>query len=194
MEQRENRLGESYCTTGQFGRLDRLYRRNCGPTAMTNLVLTLREKRGETLREAPSELFRRIARLGRRRAVYWNIDVFGLWGGTSDLLAGAYLRAALRLCGLEDVRVRRRARLTEKRLDAALARGSLLYVELRRHPRYGDHHLLCYGTETRAAGGRREKLLRLADGWAAEPVLLPLKGLKRAYFLEIEDGGGKRDV
>ncbi len=194
MAQREDRLGESYCTTGQFGRLDRPYRRNCGPTAMTNLVLTLRERRGETRRETPPEIFRAIARLGRRRAVYWNVDLFGRWGGTSDLLAGAYLRAVLRRFGLENVRVRRRARLTEKRLDAALARGSLLYLELRRHPRYGDHHLLCYGAETRVVNGRRETLLRLADGWAAEPVLLPLRGLKRAYFVEVEDGGGKRDA
>ena len=186
MEYLENPPAESYCTTGQFGALDRKYRRNCGPTAMTNLVLTLRARRGETTRESPPELFRSIARLGLRRVYYWNLDLFGRWGGTSDLLSGAYLRAVLKKSGLRGVRVRPRARLTEKRLDAALGRGSLLYLQLRRHPRYGDHHVLCYGAETRVKDGKRETLLRLADGWAAQPVLLPLKGLKRAYFLEIE--------
>ncbi len=194
VETREDRLGESYHTTGQFGKLDRVYRRHCGPTAMTNLVLTLRARRGETARETPPELFRAIARLGLRRGVYWNLDLFGLWGGTSDLLSGAYLRAVLRRFGLGEARVHRRARLTEKRLNEALSRGSVLYVQLRRHPRYGDHHLLCYGAETRVAGGGRETLLRLADGWAAKPVLLPVKSLKRASFLEVEDRGGRSGV
>ncbi len=186
MEQRENLLAEQYHTTGQFGSLDRVYRRHCGPTAMTNLVLTLRGRRGETQLPAPAELFRGIARLGRRRVFYFNVDLFGRWGGTSDLLSGAYLRAVLRRYGLGGARVHPRARLTEKRLGEALARGSVLYVQLRRHPRYGDHHLLCYGEQTRVSEGKRETLLRLADGWADKPVYLPLKGLKRAHFIEIE--------
>ena len=183
MEQQENRLGEHFHTTGQFGRLDREYRRNCGPTAITNLVLTLLQRRGETPRLAPPELFREIAALGRRRVFYFNVDLFGRWGGTSDLLSGAYLRAALRRFGLGNHRVRRRVRLTEKTLEAALGRGSILYLQLRRHPRYGDHHLLCYGAEK---SGEGKTLLRLADGWSAQPVYLPLQGLRRAHFVEIE--------
>ncbi len=187
MERQEKRPGEHYHTTAQFSRLDRVYRRNCGPTAITNLVLTLRARRGETAREAPPELFRDVAKLGRRRVFYFNIDLFRRWGGTSDLLSGAYLRAALRRNGLQGARVRPRVRLTQRRLEEAFARGSVLYLQLRRHPRYGDHHLLCYGLETTDGG---ETLLRLADGWAEKPVYLPLKGLKRAHFFEIEDRGG----
>ena len=189
MEMQEPMHGERYHTTGQFGSLDRVYRRNCGPTAITNLVLTLLARQGRTPSAAPPELFREIAAIGRRRAFYFNVDLFGRWGGTSDLLSGAYLRAALRRCGLSNARVHARLRLTEKRLEEALARGSVLYVQLRRHPRYGDHHLLCYGAQKRPAGG--ETLLRLADGWSDRPVWLPLQGLRRAHFLEIEDRGGK---
>ena len=194
MEAQENLHTEHYHTTGQFGRLDRVYHRHCGPTAMTNLVLTLLARRGETPKKAPPELFRAIARIGLRRAFYFNFDLFNRWGGTSDLLSGVYLRAVLRKYGLGEAKVHPRARLTEKNLKAALDRGSVLYLQLRRHPRYGDHHLLCYGTQTRLTPGKRETLLRLADGWTSAPVYLPLKGLKRAHFVEIEDGGGKRDA
>ena len=186
METREYLLAERYHTTGQFTSPDRVYRRHCGPTALTNLVLTLLWRRGEAPRQTPPELFRSIARLGQRRVFYFNTNLFGCWGGTSDLLSGAYLRAVLRKAGLRGVRVHPRTRLTRKRLTEALGRGSILYLQLRRHPRYGDHHLLCYGTQTRLSGGRQETLLRLADGWSDKPVYLPLKGLKRAHFIEIE--------
>ena len=187
MERQEYRPEEHFHTTGQFGRLDRVYRRNCGPTAITNLLLTLLARRGETRGEAPAELYRRVAALGRKRAFYFNIDLFHRWGGTSDLLSGTYLRAALRQSGVRGARVRRRVRLTQRNLDEALARGSILYVQLRHHPRYGDHHLLCYGAE---ANGEGETMLRLADGWSAQPVLLPLKGLRRAHIIEIEPEKG----
>ncbi len=190
MERQERLLAERYHTTGQFGSLDRVYRRNCGPTAITNLILTLLARRGETPDTAPPKIFIAVAALGRRRALYFNIDLLGRWGGTSDLLSGAYLRAALKRFGLGGARVHPRERLTGKRLEEALGRGSVLYVQLRRHPRYGDHHLLCYGTQTRLTPGKRETLLRLADGWSDSPVWLPLKGLRHAHFIEIEDQGG----
>ena len=34
-------MRESYCTTGEFAGLGRGYQKHCGPTAVTNLLLTL---------------------------------------------------------------------------------------------------------------------------------------------------------
>lgn len=64
-----NPVQESYCTTAQFAKRDRAYHKHCGPTAITNLVLTLRpELAKEALR-----VFDEVAALGRSR---WLI---GMW-------------------------------------------------------------------------------------------------------------------
>lgn len=93
---------ESYCTTGQFAKRDRTYHKHCGPTAITNLVLTLRPD----LANAPAQVFDEVAALGRRLLAYWNIGA-GKWlGGTSDGLAGLYLRQALNRFDCGNVKVR----------------------------------------------------------------------------------------
>ena len=38
-------------TTGQFAKLDRKYRRHCGPTAITNLLYTLAQREGRPIEE-----------------------------------------------------------------------------------------------------------------------------------------------
>ena len=162
-------LREAYHSTAEFSG----YVRHCGPTAVTNLLLSL-------LPDPPpaKELFRRVAELGRRKLVYVNRELpLGL-GGTSDALTGAYLRAALHQCGVSGVQIGLRRPLTERFARTALGRGSLLYIQLRRHKTYGSHHILCYGLEP---DGR----LRLADGWAAAPVRLRVKDLGLAFCLEL---------
>ena len=173
-------MNERYCTTGQFEKLGHGFRQHCGPTALTNLVLTLRPEAtsGAGGAETPEDLFLRLARLGQRRLNYVNLKLPFRLGGTSDLLCRSYLRAALRESGLRDAEAGPRRRATPQSLRAALRRGSLVYLQLRRHPRYGSHHLLCYGLDPDGS-------LRLADGWTDEPARLAPGELGRAWMIEI---------
>ncbi|MBR7056784.1 MAG: hypothetical protein IKI17_06820 [Oscillospiraceae bacterium] len=169
-------LREAYHSTAEFSG----YVKHCGPTAVTNLLLSL-------LPAPPpaKALFRKVAELGRQKLVYVNRNLpLGL-GGTSDALTGSYLRAALRMCGLTGVQIGLRRPLTERFARAALGRGSLLYIQLRRHRKYGSHHILCYGMEPDGS-------LRLADGWAAAPVRLRVKDLGLAFCLELRFPGAER--
>jgi hypothetical protein len=49
------------------------------------------------------------------------------------------------------------------------------------HPKYGNHHVLCYGARPTKDGWR----LRIADGWMSKPVELTLEQLKRTYAIEV---------
>ena len=84
-------MNESYCTTRQFAKRDRDYVKHCGPTAITNLVLALS---GDPALE-PARVFDQVAAIGRRLGVYWNMRATKHFGGTSDALAGLYIRQAL---------------------------------------------------------------------------------------------------
>ena len=162
--------GNEYCfTTGQFAKIDRSYRRHCGPTAVTNLVFTLARLEGRPLKETPAEVFQRVAGIGGRRLLYVNTDLFKRFGGTSDLLAPVFIRLCLRSCGLKGYKVRGPYFATAKRICTELDRGAILYMEVHRHPVYGNHHMLCYGY--RIADGKL--MLRMADGWIGRIHELP---------------------
>lgn len=164
---------ESYCTTGQFAKRDRTYHKHCGPTAITNLVLTLRPD----LANAPAQVFDEVAALGRRLLAYWNVGA-GKWlGGTSDGLAGLYLRQVLNHFDCGNVKVRFGGPATEDRVRAALARGNIVYLEMHFHPKYRNHHLLLYGYGWQG--------FRSADGWRKEPVYLSARDLRRCTFFSV---------
>ena len=148
-------------TTGQFAKLDHAYRRHCGPTAITNLVYTLAGNEGRAIAEKPENVFRRIARIGGRRLIYLNADFLKLFGGTSDFLAPFMIRRCLREYGLTGYKVSGPYPATTGRICKELDRGAILYMEVHRHPVYGNHHMLCYGYSVR--DGRL--MLRMADGW-----------------------------
>ena len=156
-------------TTGQFARLDRAYRKHCGPTAITNLIYTLAAEEGRPIGEKPETVFRRVAEIGGRHLVYMNIDFLKLFGGTSDFLVPFLIRSCLKDYGLKGYSVRGPFPATQRRICRELDRGALLYMEVHRHPVYGDHHMLCYGYSVR--DGRL--FLRMADGWVGRIHDLP---------------------
>ena len=136
--------GNEYCfTTGQFAKLDRAYRRHCGPTAITNLVYTLAKR--------------------------MNADFLKRFGGTSDFLVPLMIRRSLRAYGLTGYSVRGPFPATARRVCTELDRGAIVYLEVHRHPVYGNHHMLCYGYTVR--DGRL--MLRMADGWVRRIHDLP---------------------
>lgn len=177
----------AYCTTvGTFGRAGGVrWYRNCGPTAVTNLLVTLRHRMGEPV-EAVQSLYARVARYGTSRLLYWN-TAMGPVGGTSDLLAGVYLRRMLAdLPGPRPAVRLRPARAAA--LAASLDRGALLYLVLHRHPAYGSHHLVCYGwrqVKSRSTGEVRT-YLKVADGHAPAPRYLDLAACRSSLLLYYE--------
>ena len=117
-------------TTGQFARLDKSYRRHCGPTAVTNLLFMLARLEGRPITEKPEEVFQKVAGIGGKRLLYWNTDLLKWFGGTSDLLAPLFIRSCLRQYGLTSYRVRGPFPATAKRMKLCIpyAEGSFLQL------------------------------------------------------------------
>jgi hypothetical protein len=163
----------SFCTTGQFATVGGGYAKHCGPTAITNLILTLRPD----LQTQAADVFRTVARLGTGRGLYWNLEKSKWVGGTSDALVGTYIRMALRLYGLDGHPVRFAGPALPGRVAKALEEGRIVFLELHFHPTYRNHQLLVYGYDDRG--------FLAADGWSARPVYLGRQDLKRGLFLTI---------
>ncbi len=195
---------ESFCTTGQFQYVDgRHYLRHCGPTAVTNLILTLKMRElSQDFRDCSTQeqVFLQMAKIGERMGIYYNTDFWGKFGGTSDLLVIAYIAAALKACH-SPAKILGCHLLTEKNVRSALKRGSLLYIALHHHPKYHNHHLLCYGGQDvmidPSEMPKRKRyfyhrkltrnvvyLMRCADGWSRRPEYLSLPA-SCGVFIEI---------
>lgn len=165
-------MGECYFTTAQFAQRDRTYRKHCGPTAVTNLVCTLKP----ALAAEPASVFDDVARIGRRLGVYWNLGVTKRIGGTNDVFAGHYLRRVLDHFAISAT-VRAGGPATAARLRAALAKGAIVYLEMHLHPKYHNHHLLIYGCDWQG--------FRAADGWQRQPVYLTERDLRCCLFFSV---------
>ena len=182
---------ESYLTTGQFSRLGRGYIQHCGPTAITNITMTLSARQTGKMpgEEEAEKRFKRIIRIGRRPVVYMNTDLFHLLGGTLDRSVPYYLRRSLKAFGLKDCRISRICRLNIQQLEAGIKSGCIVYLIMRRHPVYGNHHMVCYGLEKRGQN-MKDIFLRVADGWSSEPEYLPESDLKYAREVLIDNNEG----
>lgn len=134
-------------------------------------------------RADPENLFLMCAEIGRRTRIYWNTKILGRFGGTSNPLTGIYLRRCLRASG--DIsfktRIRFHVRITPDAVEEALRSGAIVYLQVYGHPKYKNHHMLCYGY--RYKGGRREFLL--ADGWSPGPAWAGDKEIGRGHYLTI---------
>ena len=178
---------ESFCTVGQFRDLGKGYDKHCGPTAITNLVLTLggvpsgRSSDPKVRTAALQQTFLTIAGTASRWLVYWNTDFLGRIGGTSDVLVRPVLHVCLRKFGIRGYAVHGPFPMTERKMKAEIRKGSILYLMLHANKKYGNHHLLCYGTEEKE--GR--SVFRLADGWAARPQRLCPEELRYGFFYSV---------
>ena len=175
----------SYCTTGQFMDLENGYKRHCSPTAAVNVVRTL--EKGLEKRQVPNEssddMFLRFAGIGRRTRIYWNQHVLGHFGGTSNFLTGIFLRSCLRAEGFgKNVRVRIHPWTTADAVERALEEGAIILLQVYHHPKYKNHHMLCYACR-RTDAGEREYLL--ADGWKPGPLWVDERALGHGHFLTI---------
>ena len=175
-------------TTGEFSNLGKNgYRRHCGPTAVTNILLTLHHRHPFLPRPVSSrELFLQVSELGRKKRIYWNTDFLKHFGGTYDILTGIYLREALARFGGK-ASVTPAMVPTKRGLLRALEAGDLIYLQLSHNRLYGSHHLLCYGYTTlrELHSGKEVTYLILADGWGKAPRYLPLSDLFFFHYFKI---------
>lgn len=178
-----------YTTLTRFGQVDGVrWYNNCGPTAVTNLLVMARRR----FRDLPPDpqgdraIYAKVARYGARRLIYVNLEK-GPFRGTSDLRAGTYLRRMFsRFAGLRPtVRIRRASGTS---LQASLDRGALLYLVLRRHPAYRNHHLAGYGyaiVESEVTGEKRI-YWKVSDGHASSPRYLAPEDCRRSLWVYYE--------
>ena len=170
-----------YTTLSRFGQVDGVrWYNNCGPTAVTNLLVMYRRKYGSGSGRPNRDLalYAKAARYGTRYLFYVNLEK-GPVRGTSDLRAGLYLRRVFsRLLGVHPAIRMRPA--TEANLRQSLDGGALLYLLLRRHPAYRNHHLVGYGyTILRSeTTGALRTYLKVSDGHAAAPRYLDLREIR----------------
>ena len=164
---------KSFHSTGEFGR--GFYRNHCGPTAITNLIITARQTREG--REIPTEeaarVFESVASMGRRYLIYNRKH------GTTDLFLWFYVNAAFKANCEGMLRPGHRYTLSPKNARKVLARGSFLLLEVFGHPKYGWHQMVVYDVDE--SGG-----FIAADGFEPRPVLLDDHTIGRGLFLEIK--------
>jgi hypothetical protein len=210
----------SSCTTNQFESSEHPYSRHCGPTAITNMILTLNRRyhiltrsevengvkgreKGRTGGELPKEglvwyfpaaakVFERVSRVGMRRGIYWNTDILHTFGGTYDILTGVYIKACFRELGIEGFSVSRRLGSGPEDYLEALQEGSILYLQLHHDSCYGNHHVICYGAvEVESMDHRHHRIyLEIADGWARETRYLAVEDMSFTHFYAVRAKNG----
>ena len=173
-----------FFTTGRFRKVGKGFTQHCGPTAVSNCVWAYARRYGFTdvINLGPEEVFRRVAGLGARRLIFWNMDGPLFLGGTSDFLVPWYIHAAFDSFSLPRPKIAARKTAKPVYTIESLKKGALIYLELRRHPRYGNHHLIMIGVREDAAGN---PVFSAADGWKSAEVLLTPSDLKHAYYFEV---------
>lgn len=177
-----------YHTTGQFARTDeRNFHQHCGPTAVTNVICAIQNRRGMA-RNDPAEIFGRCAAIGRRRLTYWNIPEQVHLGGTSYLLLFPYVAACLRQCGIRDAQQTWRLQASPEQMARELDRGRLLLLAMTRHRCYGSHMAVAYGyVKVSVAGRGRSRLYLLAaDGWSAAPRYIDAETLRICGYVAVK--------
>lgn len=173
-----NNISEySFHSTAEFGR--GYYKNHCGPTAITNLIITaLQKQQGRTLPSGECrDIFEKVATKGRRRLIY------NRRYGTTDILLWFYVRAAFRLYSPLSLRPVMRHTLSAANARRILSRGSYLLIELFGHPKYGWHQMVIYDTDD-------DGLFIAADGISSAPVHLDDHEIGRGLFLEIRNKTG----
>ena len=164
----------SFHSTGEFGR--GFYKNHCGPTAITNLIVTARQsQRGQALTpDEVKDIFENVASLGRHRLIY------NRRYGTTDFFLWFYVKAAFKKLGADMLlRPVMRHTLSASNARKILSKGSFLLIELFGHPKYGWHQMVVYDITD-------DGLFVTADGFSPAPVLLDDAGIGRGLFLEIK--------
>ena len=176
-----------YTTGAHFGRVEEIrYFNNCGPTALTNLLLMV-EKRfsrtdSDTDIDRARNIYHRVARFGIRHLYFINSRL-RFAHGTSDFRAASYIRRMCRrFLGIRPwTRLRR---VTRENVRCSLEAGALLYLMLWNHPAYQSHHLLAYGCEDaeNTDTGELRTYLKVSDGHSSDVRYLDISDIRGLYW------------
>ena len=184
----------SYCTTGQFAKLKGGFVKHCGPTAVTNVIITLLNRsyaEGKTDIKPDNvyieDVFLKVSETGIRKGIYWNTDFMKMFGGTFDTFTKVLLKSCFREFGLDDVQTFIRRRATEKNFRKCLENGSICYLQLRFDRPYGSHHVVCYGYSYVRCEitGKKYMYLKIADGWSTTPRYMEASDMMLNVFIPV---------
>lgn len=182
------RMESEYHTTGEFSRVRARFELHCGPTAITNLLLAASNRRGNNWirHRSPADLFEVVASEGMRMMVYHSGSWHNLFGGTSDLMVGQYIRRSAQAVGMNDLQVGPPVPAVPRYLEQWLKAGNLAFLMLHRHECYRNHHVLCNGTVlVENELGRKHRYYQIMDGWAGRPRFVDEESLKGDFFWKI---------
>ncbi len=164
------------------------YYKHCGPTAITNMLLTYANKYNVSAISSlgASNIFARVAELGSP-FYYGNIS-FGDIGGTTDSLADKYIVKCFNDFGIYDLTVEDRLDVTYNNLFSALRSNSLAYLMLNDNPIYCDHHLIGYGLTRlkNPSTGQVATYLKLVDGHATVPRYIEITTITNDTFWRVQ--------
>lgn len=138
--------------------------------------------------ESADQLFLKCADIGKKMHIYWNTDVLGRFGGTSNFLTGMYLKRCFRAAGLDrKAEIRFHPWITPDAVEKALQQGGIVYLQVYLHPKYKSHHMLCYACryEKGTEDGTPVRRFLLADGWAPRPVWVSEKEIGHGHYLTV---------
>lgn len=155
--------------TGEFPN----YRNHCGPTAVTNMLRMYgnRENISAIKSKSNTELFEKTIYVGSG-LYYFNLNIqLGTItiGGTFDSSAGAFIRSSFEEFGLTSNSVRKN--ISYDNIKSSLSKDCLLYLILKNHNIYSNHHLVCYAYSRMVSQttGYFITYLKVADGWSTSP-------------------------
>lgn len=178
-----------YRTTGYFSNVRANYTLHCGPTAVTNLLLAVSKRMDNTWtgRFEEKDLFEIVASEGIRMGLYHNGAWHNLFGGTSDFLAGKYVRGALEMAGIHQARVLNATPVQTESFIRWLDDGNLAYLMLHRHECYRNHHVICNGyIKLVNEMGETITYFQIMDGWSSLPRYVDEKSLKGDFYWKIQ--------
>lgn len=163
-------LWENYAlffTTSNFNNVNGVtYHEHCGPTAITNLMCMYQYKyRGiKNSLDAAKTIFNYVAQYGISHAYYVNST--SVVQGTSDTGAAPYIRNVF--ANYLDVSVGTVLyEVTYNNFKSTFENGRLMYLMLRNHADYGNHHLVGYAYTRLISSttGWYKTYIKVCDGW-----------------------------
>lgn len=178
-----------YRTTGYFSKVRANYTLHCGPTAVTNLLLAV-SKRTENSwsgRFSEKDLFEIVASEGISMGLYHNGAWHNLFGGTSDFLAGKYIKRSLETAGIKHMSVMAAVPVQTISFMRWLDDGNLAYLMLHRHECYRNHHVICNGyVQVENETGNKITYFQIMDGWSSRPRYVDENSLKGDFYWKIQ--------
>lgn len=164
----------TYYTTGQALSLG--WNNCCGPVAITNIILSYRNKNSNISVPNNNKLFLDIANYGVNNGYYSTKD------GTYISSSPSYLLGAIRIHA--DGNVRGKFSIIYENISYYLDKGYLLYLNLYGHSTYGNHSVVCFAY-TRLFSSNSKKYMtymKVADGWDTSARYINLETVNYAKY------------